>query len=60
MAAAGAFVWLATVVRVVVSLVRAERPSRELVFAWVVLLVLPALALRGLARRDAERDDHAG
>jgi hypothetical protein len=46
MAIAGAFIWLLTVARVAVGLVRAEAPGRELVFAWMVLLVVPLAAWR--------------
>jgi hypothetical protein len=50
LALTGTFIWLVTVVRVAVSFVRAEPASRELVFAWIVLLVVPLVAFWGRGR----------
>jgi len=47
----GAFIWVVTVLRVVLGHLRAERPDQELVFSWIVLLVIPLLGFRDLVRR---------
>ncbi len=49
--AVGAFIWIVTVLRVALGHWRAERPSQELVFSWLVLLVVSLLGFRGLVRR---------
>jgi len=46
----GAFIWIVTVLRIVLGQLRAERPNQELVFSWLVLLVMPLLGLRDLVR----------
>jgi hypothetical protein len=42
--------WILTALRVAMSVACAEAPSRELAFAWIVLIALPVLAARELAR----------
>jgi hypothetical protein len=44
----GTFLWLVTVLRVVAARVHPEPPSRELAFAWVVLIVAPVAIAREL------------
>jgi hypothetical protein len=44
----GTFLWLATVVRVLAARLHPEPPSRELAFAWVVLIVVPLAIAREL------------
>jgi hypothetical protein len=44
----GTFLWLVTVLRVVAARLHPEPPSRELAFAWVVLLVVPLAVAREL------------
>jgi hypothetical protein len=45
------FVWLVTLARVAASFGRAEPLSRELVLAWVVLVLAPYLYLRQMESR---------
>jgi hypothetical protein len=50
-----ALVWILTAVRLTMSVVHAEAPSRELALAWLVLIALPVLAGRAIAERRRAR-----
>jgi hypothetical protein len=45
-----AFVWLVTLARVLVSLIHDETLSREVVFAWLLLIVVPVVVGREIDR----------
>jgi hypothetical protein len=47
----GAFMWIVTLLRVVLGHLRAEPPGQEHDIAWTVLLVMPVLAFLDLMHR---------
>jgi len=46
------FAWVVTLVRIAVGLAHAEPPGRELVFAWLILLLAPVLLAKELCPRS--------